>query len=71
MLSAMHPMRRPILLLLAAGVAVHAGVLAVVHVRTGSIAGYAFRSLDAREYYRIACNVVDHGTFSQSESPPL
>jgi hypothetical protein len=67
----MHPKWRPILLLVAAGVAVHGVVLAVAHVRTGSIAGYAFRSLDTREYYRIACNIVDHGTFSQSDSPPL
>ncbi|MCH8967192.1 MAG: glycosyltransferase family 39 protein [Planctomycetes bacterium] len=63
--------RHPILLLVIAGVTVHACVLTAVWWRTGSIDGNAFKSLDCGEYYAIAKNVAAHGTFSLSESPPL
>lgn len=62
---------RPVLYLVVAAVAVHAVVLLVTHVQSGGIAACAFRSLDATEYYRIAQNVVAHGTFSQGQAPPL
>jgi hypothetical protein len=64
-------MRRPVLTLLIAATAVHAGVLAAVHTRTGRLDGYAFNSLDCAEYYRVAQNVARHGVFSQSPEPPL
>ena len=54
--------RRPVLRLLIISLVVHACVLVVVHVRTGRVDGYAFSSLDSREYYGIAQNLIDHGT---------
>ncbi len=63
--------RRPVVALLIAAVIVHAGVLVITHVRTGSISGYAFQSLDCGEYFQIAQNVARHGTFSQSTEVPL
>jgi len=63
--------RRPLLTLTIAGILVHAGLLAVVTHRTGSLAGYASASLDCSEYVAIAKNVWLHGTFSQGEPPDL
>lgn len=67
----MWPRRRPLIQLLIVTTVVHAGVLIVAHVRTGSIDTYAFQSLDCPEYYRIAQNLARHGSFSDDESPPL
>ncbi len=50
--------------------AIHAGAVGLVWYQTGSIAGYAFQSLDCHEYYRIARNLAEHGVFSRSEAPP-
>lgn len=63
--------RRPVLRLLVVSLAVHSGVLAAVNARTGRVDGYAFSSLDCGEYYGIARNVLDHGTFSQDAAAPL
>lgn len=63
--------RSPFWWLLLIAVIVHGGLLYVAFQRTGQVDGYAFHSLDAREYYQIACNLVDHGVFSQSETAPL
>jgi hypothetical protein len=63
--------RRVILLLIIASVAVHVVALLAAHLRTGRIDGYAFASLDCREYYAIARNVARHAAFSQGEAPPL
>ncbi len=59
--------RRPTVLLLILSLLVHLGVLTIAHLRTGRIDGYAFRSLDSREYYRIARNLAEHGSFSQHQ----
>lgn len=50
---------------------VHGAAIAYVSARLGGIDGFAFASLDAGEYHAIARNLAKHGTFSQSESPPL
>ncbi len=63
--------RRPLLRLLVASLAVHSCVLAAVHARTGRVDGHAFSSLDCGEYYGIARNVLDHGTFSRDAAAPL
>ncbi|MBI4718064.1 MAG: glycosyltransferase family 39 protein [Planctomycetes bacterium] len=62
---------RPLLLLLIAAALVHAGVLAAAYWRTGSFTAFAFQSLDAGEYYRIARNVAEHGAYSQSTAAPF
>jgi len=62
--------KRPTLALLFAGAVVHAGVMAVVYVKTGRIDGYAFQSLDGREYYGLARSLLDHGVFSTDSAPP-
>lgn len=48
----------------------HAGVAGVIAWRSGGINAYAFGSLDAKEYYHLAGNLVERGAFSQSEVPP-
>jgi hypothetical protein len=63
--------RRPALIVFLCGLLLHAGLLAVAKNRTGRVDGYAFRSLDCGEFYSIARNVAEYGTFSQSEGPPL
>ncbi len=63
--------RHPLVLLTIAGLIVHVGVLAAARARTGQIDGYAFASLDAREYYQLAENLLEHGRFSLAEHPPL
>ena len=59
------------LMLAGAAFLVHAAALIAAHLQTGSIQGYAFRSLDCDEFYAIAKNLVEHGAFSQSAEPPL
>lgn len=44
---------------------------AVIRLKSGAIDAYAFNSLDAREYFTIAKNLVDHGAFSQDVSAPF
>jgi hypothetical protein len=67
----MRSYRRWIVTLLGAGLIVHGSVLFAAHWNTGTIDGYALRSLDCGEYYAIARNLVEHGAFSQSETPPF
>ncbi len=62
---------RPTSALFVASLLVHACVLVGVHLRTGSADAYAFNSLDGIEYYQLARNLAYHGSFSQSEEPPL
>ncbi|MFH1111209.1 MAG: glycosyltransferase family 39 protein [Planctomycetota bacterium] len=59
------------LMLAGAALLVHAAALIAVHLQTGSIQGYAFRSLDCDEFYAIAENLVEHGAFSQNAEPPF
>jgi hypothetical protein len=59
------------LTLAGAALLVHAAALIAAHLQTGSIQGYAFRSLDCDEFYAIAKNLVEHGAFSQSAEPPF
>jgi len=54
-----------------AGLIVHGTALFAAYWKTGTIDGYALRSLDCGEYYAIARNLVEHGVFSQSETPPF
>jgi hypothetical protein len=61
-----HPKR----VLLVMGLAVHALVVSAVFYRSGEIAPYAFASLDSREYYELAGNLLHHGVFSHSAEPP-
>ncbi len=67
----MRPVTRSTLILLLSAIVVHASVLCFAKVRTGRIDTFAFDSLDAGEYYRLARNLADHATFSQEEAPPL
>jgi len=57
--------------LLAAGLIVHGAVLFAAYWKTGTIDGYALRSLDCGEYHTLARNLVEHGAFSQSETTPF
>ncbi len=54
-----------------AGLAVQGGAVGYALWRTGTAAGYVFRSPDALEYYRIARNLAEKGLFSQNEGPPF
>ena len=54
--------------LLSITVIVHACAVLAVHQRTGRIDAFAFKSIDCGEFYRIAKNVAEHGTFSQGSS---
>ncbi len=54
-----------------AGLIVHGAVLLAAFWKTGAIDGFAFNSLDCGEYHAIARNIVEHGAFSQSQTPPL
>ena len=67
----MKEARHWILFLLASAVAVHVAVLVAVHARAGSIDAHAFDSLDAREYYDLARNLVTQGVFSQKTAAPF
>ncbi len=67
----MRSYRRWIVTLLGAGLIVHGTVLFAAYWKTGTIDGYALRSLDCGEYHTLARNLVEHGVFSQSESPPF
>ena len=70
-LFAMRFIKHPMLLLPIFSILAGVGTLIFAHQRTGSIDGYAFSSLDGREYYQLATNLAHHGRFSQSESPPF
>jgi len=70
-LFAMRFVKHPILLLPIISILAGVGTLIFAHQRTGSMDGYAFSSLDGREYYQLAMNLAHHGSFSQSESPPF
>jgi len=59
------------LALCASGLVIYAGTLAFVRWQTGRFDGHAFRSLDSREYFDLARNLADHGTFSQSAAQPM
>ncbi|MCH8053242.1 MAG: glycosyltransferase family 39 protein [Planctomycetes bacterium] len=67
----MRFIKHPMLLLPIISILAGVGTLIFAHQRTGSIDGYAFSSLDGREYYQLAMNLAHHGRFSQSESPPF
>lgn len=66
----MRALRHPVLILLMLAVLVQGTATAWAFRATGSIAGFAFRSVDATEYFRIARNLVTRGVFSQSEGDP-
>ncbi|RME37672.1 MAG: hypothetical protein D6788_08990, partial [Planctomycetota bacterium] len=67
----MH-VRRAMLSLLAASIAVHTCLLLIVHARFGAVDALAFRSLDGREYYHLGRNLLEHGSFSTAgEGEPL
>ncbi|MCO6435875.1 MAG: glycosyltransferase family 39 protein [Phycisphaerae bacterium] len=63
--------RRTTLAIAIAALLVQGCVLIAVTLRTGKPDGYAFASLDAKEYYRLAVNLAHHGTFSQAENAPF
>ena len=67
----MHGKRQRYVVLVVFALLVHAGMVGVACQRTGRADGYAFRSLDAGEYYKIASNLLDHGVFSSAEQPPF
>ena len=70
-LFAMRFSKHPMLLLPIISILAGAGTLIFAHQRTGRLDGYAFSSLDSREYYQLAMNLAHHSRFSHSESPPL
>lgn len=57
--------------LVLAGLLVQGGAVGFALWRTGDAAGYAFRSPDGGEYYRLARNLAERGVFSQGEGPPF
>lgn len=63
--------RRVTVAMAVAALLVQACVLIAVTLRTGRLDGYAFASLDAQEFHRLAVNLADHGDFSQSERAPF
>lgn len=67
----MLSLRRPVYLLFAACLVVHAGILLTARARTGRIDGYALKSLDCGEFYRLAQNLVTHRVFSTRVSESL
>ncbi|MEK7757122.1 MAG: hypothetical protein AAB385_07905, partial [Planctomycetota bacterium] len=67
----MRSYRRWIVTLVGTGLIVHGAVLFAAYWKTGTIDGYALRSLDCGEYHTIARNLIEHGAFSQSETPPF
>jgi len=67
----MRSYRRWIVTLWGAGLIVHGTVLFAAYWKTGTIDGYALRSLDCSEYNAIARNLIDFGAFSQSDTPPF
>lgn len=62
---------RPFLTILLSGLFVHGAGLSYLHFGSGGLAGHAFRSPDAREYYALARHIAMHGVFSQSDAPPF
>jgi hypothetical protein len=64
-------LKRPLVQLLLLSVAIHGCVLLFIHIRSGSITAYAFNSQDSKEYYQLALNVAEAGSFSQTEDFPL
>ncbi len=67
----MHDNRRSLLTVIILAVIAHVALIGFVHVVKGGVDVYAFRSLDAQEYYQIARHVVDHGAFSQAVTEPF
>ncbi len=63
--------RRWIVALAGAGLIVQGAALFAAYWKMGTIDGYAIRSLDCGEYHTIARNLVEHGVFSQSKTPPF
>jgi len=53
--------------LIALAVLIHVAMLAVVAWRTGTLDGFAFRSVDATEYYALGENLLDQGVFSAGQ----
>lgn len=62
--------KHPLLALPLISIVAGAGVLAFAEHRTGRIDGYAFASRDSHQYYRLAENLAQHGTFSLSGAAP-
>lgn len=62
---------KPLALLLVLSIVIQVGVLAVCRLRTGSIATYAFNSLDCTEFYHLALNIAEAGVFSRVMDYPL
>ena len=62
--------RHPVRLLLFAGLVVHVGVVMTARSRTNSIDGFAFRSLDGTEFYRLAQNLAERGEFTDLPDTP-
>jgi len=62
---------RPIVFLLTLGLFVQICIVGLVCHRSGRIDTLAFNSLDCQEYYQIAVNLAEHGSFSQSQQEPL
>ena len=67
----MLSLRRPVYILFASCLVVHAGILLTARARTGRIDGYALKSRDCGEFYRLAQNLVTHRVFSTRASEPL
>ena len=67
----MHGKRHTYAVVVLLALLVHAGMVGVACQRTGQADGYAFRSLDAGEYYTLAGNLLDHRVFSVDAQPPF
>jgi len=63
--------RNPYAILALLGLLTQAGLSGFVIVRQGGIGAYAFRSLDAKEYFALARNLESAHTFSAQTEPPL
>ena len=66
----MHSVHRRTWALLLCGLGVQAAAGTAVIVTAGRLDAYAFRSLDAGEYHRLALNLARHGVFSGEAGPP-
>ncbi len=66
----MRAQSRSTVVVLGLATLIQGAVVAVAFFKAGAVDAFAFRSLDSREYYAIAANLVDHGAFSQDEKSP-
>lgn len=63
--------RRPARTIIAFATLIQLAMVAFVFRRTGGLDGFAFASVDAREYFQLARNLIEHGAFSMASEAPF